>query len=65
MDTDELYLAIVDNIYEQLNKFHFESREELREKINILTDEYIEKVENVFAEIEDNYANVNGIEWEE
>lgn len=62
MDTDELYLAIVDNIYEQLNKFHFESREELREKINILTDEYIEKVENVFAEIEDNYAYTKGIE---
>ena len=65
MDADELYLAIIDEIDKELNKYYFKSREELRERINILKDEYIEKVENVFAEIEDDYADAKGLEWEE
>ena len=58
MDTDELYLVLEDKVYEELNKYHFESREELHEKI-------VGIIESIFTEIEENYANVNGIEWEE
>lgn len=65
MSSDDLYLAIIDEIDKELNKYYFKSREELRERINILKDEYIEKVENVFTEIEDDYADVKGLEWDE
>lgn len=65
MSSDDLYLAIIDEIDKELNRYYFKSREALRERINILKDEYVEKVENVFTEIEDDYADTKGLEWEE
>ncbi len=62
---DDLYFGIVDEVVEELNQYKFESREKLRKKVEEMKDEFIMNADCVFDEIEDNYADEKGIEWED
>ena len=62
---DEIYLAIVDDIVKELDKYKYNSREELREEIESIKDDFLLNIESAFDEIEDNYADEKNINWED
>lgn len=62
---DEIYQAILDDVCKELDRYTFSSREELHEEVLSMCDDYTMDVENVFSDIEEEYADEKGLEWEE
>ena len=63
MSDNDVYLAIVDEIFEELNQYKFSSREELREKIVDIQCEYCSRLEQVIDNIEEDYAEEKDLKW--
>lgn len=62
---DEIYLEIVDEIFEKINKFNLKTKDEAFEKIENIKDEYISNIETAFDEIFEDYCEEKNLHWEE
>jgi hypothetical protein len=63
MSDDDVYLAIVDDVWKEIEARKPITRDGVREIIDELSYMYTSKIESAFQEIEDNYCEEKGLEW--
>lgn len=65
MSDDDVYLFLVDDVWKEIEKQNPKSREEVMKIAERIVNKIVDKIETVMYDIQDDYCEEKGLEWED
>lgn len=65
MSDDDVYLALVDDVWKEIEEKKPKSIEEVAEIVNKIEDRILEQISEAMYDIQDDYCEEKGLEWED
>lgn len=65
MSDDDVYLALVDDVWKEIDENNPKSIEEVAEIVNKIEDRILEQISGALYDIQNDYCEEKGLEWED
>ena len=65
MNDNDVYLALVDDVWEEIEKQNPKSIEEVAKIVNIIEDRILDQISEALFEIQNDYCEEKELEWED